>query len=25
VVTDMIINQAAGRPQSHGPLQTNCQ
>jgi CO/xanthine dehydrogenase Mo-binding subunit len=25
VVADMIINQAAGRPQSHGPLQTNCQ
>ncbi|MET0292450.1 MAG: xanthine dehydrogenase family protein molybdopterin-binding subunit [Steroidobacteraceae bacterium] len=25
VVTDMIINQAAGRPQSHGPLQINCQ
>ncbi|RYZ62489.1 MAG: xanthine dehydrogenase family protein molybdopterin-binding subunit [Proteobacteria bacterium] len=25
VVADMIINQVAGRPQSHGPLQTNCQ
>ncbi len=25
VVTDMIINAAAGRPQSHKPLQTNCQ
>ena len=25
VVTDMIINAAAGQPQSHKPLQTNCQ
>lgn len=25
VVTDMIINAAAGKPQSHKPLQTNCQ
>jgi CO/xanthine dehydrogenase Mo-binding subunit len=25
VVADMIINQAAGRPQSSGPLQINCQ
>jgi CO/xanthine dehydrogenase Mo-binding subunit len=25
VVTDMIINVAAGQPQSHKPLQTNCQ
>ena len=25
VVTDMIINAAAGNPQSHKPLQTNCQ
>ncbi len=25
VVTDMIINAAAGRPQSHKPLQTNCE
>jgi xanthine dehydrogenase molybdenum-binding subunit len=25
VVADMIINQASGRPQSHRPLQVNCQ
>jgi len=25
VVTDMIVNAAAGMPQSHKPLQTNCQ
>jgi xanthine dehydrogenase molybdenum-binding subunit len=25
VTADQIVNQAAGRPQSHGPLQTNCQ
>lgn len=25
VVTDMIVNVAAGQPQSHKPLQTNCQ
>ncbi len=25
VVTDMIVNAAAGRPQSHKPLQTNCE
>ena len=25
VVTDMIINAAAGKPQSHKPMQTNCQ
>lgn len=25
VVTDMIVNAAAGKPQSHKPLQTNCQ
>lgn len=25
IVTDMIINAAAGKPQSHKPLQTNCQ
>jgi CO/xanthine dehydrogenase Mo-binding subunit len=25
VVTDMILNAAAGRPQSHKPLQTNCE
>lgn len=25
VVADMIVNAAAGRPQSHRPLQTNCQ
>lgn len=25
VVPDMIVNAAAGRPQSHKPLQTNCQ
>jgi xanthine dehydrogenase molybdenum-binding subunit len=25
VVSDMILNQLTGRPQSHGPLQSNCQ
>lgn len=25
VVSDMILNHLAGRPQSHGPLQVNCQ
>jgi xanthine dehydrogenase molybdenum-binding subunit len=25
VVPDMILNQLAGRPQAHGPLQVNCQ
>ena len=25
IVTDMIVNAAAGREQSHAPLQTNCQ
>jgi len=25
VVADMILNHLAGRPQSHGPLQVNCQ
>ncbi len=25
VVPDMILNHLAGRPQSHGPLQVNCQ
>jgi CO/xanthine dehydrogenase Mo-binding subunit len=25
VMQDMILNQASGRPQSHGPLQSNCQ
>jgi xanthine dehydrogenase molybdenum-binding subunit len=25
VVTDMILNHLAGRPQAHGPLQVNCQ
>ena len=25
VLADMILNHVAGRPQAHGPLQTNCQ